>query len=69
MTDKTEQIFVRDITLIKNLLSHILIQGKQQNEAIKALSNAGLEPKEIADILGTSSNNVSVVLYQSKKKK
>ena len=49
MTDKTEEIFIRDISLIKNLLSHILVQGKTQNEAIKALNNVGLEPKEIAD--------------------
>lgn len=38
-----------------------------QREKILFLSKAGLPPKEIADILGTTANTVSVALSKSRK--
>jgi transcriptional regulator len=44
---------------------------KEVNQArkIEVLSNVGLTPTEIASILGTTPNTVSVTLYDLKKKK
>lgn len=44
------------------------LKGEKQSEKIKILSGVGLPPKDIADLLGTSSNNVSVALNKLKKK-
>jgi DNA-directed RNA polymerase specialized sigma24 family protein len=38
-----------------------------QKQKILFLSSAGLQPKEIGDILGVSANSVSVVLSQARK--
>lgn len=41
---------------------------KAQKHQIAILSDAGFQPKQIADILGTSSNTVSVALTAIRKK-
>lgn len=54
-------------TLIR-LQAHLAIAGlSSQKEKILFLGRAGLLPKEIADILGTTSNNVSVQLSAARK--
>jgi DNA-binding CsgD family transcriptional regulator len=55
------------LDVLTRLLGVALGQGKTLREQIEALSRAGLEPKEIADIVGTNPNAVSVALYQLKK--
>lgn len=55
------------LEVLTNLLGVALGQGKTQREHILVLARAGLEPKEIAEIVGTNPNNVSVALYQMKK--
>jgi DNA-binding CsgD family transcriptional regulator len=45
------------------------LQGKNQREQIEALSRTGLAPKAIAEVVGTSSNTVSVTLSQAKRGK
>lgn len=62
----------RELRLIRGLLvaqlSYALQQGDQtQRDAIALLSNAGLEPREIASALVTTPNNVSVALVQLRK--
>lgn len=63
---------LRELRLIRGLLvaqlSHALQQGDQsQRDAIAFLSNAGLEPRDIASVLGTTPNNVSVALVKLRK--
>ena len=53
-------------TLIR-LIALLIIDGKPQNDQIRLLAQGGLYPKEIAEILGTTSNTVSVTLSQQKK--
>lgn len=43
--------------------------NKRRSEQIGILSNAGLMPKDIADILGTTANTVRVALYAIKKER
>lgn len=48
------------LTLVKNM--------KTQKEQIVLLAESGFQPKQIADILGTTNNVVSVTLTTVKKK-
>ena len=43
--------------------------GKKQIKQIDSMSKAGFEPKEIAEMLGTTGNTVRVALAKLKKKK
>jgi hypothetical protein len=44
-----------------------MTQGKTQAEQIWLFSLAGLQPREIADLLGTTPNTVRVVLFHLRK--
>lgn len=46
-----------------------LFGDKTQREKIEMLSSAGMQPKEIADLLGTTANTVNVALSGIRKKK
>lgn len=46
-----------------------MTQGKSQTEQIWLFSVAGLQPKEIADLLGTTPNTVRVILSNLRKAK
>ncbi len=55
---------------LTNLLGLLLIKGeKQQAEQIMLLNRAGFRTAEIAALVGTTNNAVSVAVYQQKKKK
>ncbi len=57
-------------TRLTNLLALLLVKDmKNQGDQIAWLSRAGFKAGEIAGLLGTTSNTVSVVLYQQKKPK
>lgn len=55
-------------TLIK-LVACGLIADKSQREQIEMLSRIGFSPKEIAGLIGTTSNTVSVILTGLRKTK
>jgi DNA-binding NarL/FixJ family response regulator len=52
---------------LTRLVAAGLVVGKPQTEQIGLLSRAGLQPKEIADIVGTTPNTVSVNLSEARK--
>ena len=54
---------------IANLLALSLVTGKPQPEQISLLNAAGYKASEIARLLGTTSNTVSVTLSQRRKGK
>lgn len=54
-------------TLIRLQAIAVVDRLGTQREKIVFLSKAGLQPKAIADILGTTANSVSVALSKSKK--
>ena len=54
-------------TLIRLQATSMVERLGTQRERIAFLSKAGLGPKAIADILGTTPNNVSVALAKMKK--
>ena len=54
---------------IANLLALLLVTGKPQPEQISLLNAAGYAPSEIARLVGTTPNTVSVTLSQRRKGK
>jgi predicted component of type VI protein secretion system len=46
-----------------------MTQGSSQTEQIWLFSLAGLQPREIADLLGTTPNTVRVALFHLRKSK
>ena len=59
---------VEELRMIKKLLALSLIKDLSQVEQIEFLSNAGFQPKEIAEIINTSANSVRVTLSRIRKK-
>lgn len=54
-------------TLIRLQATSMVDKFPTQRERIAFLSKTGLAPKEIAEILGTTANSVSVALAKMKK--
>jgi hypothetical protein len=44
-----------------------LIEDRTQNDQMRLLAKVGLQPKEIADLLGTTANTVRVGLSKQRK--
>ena len=63
-----ERLF-EELSVIKRLLGAIAIKDKNFREQVKLLSDAGLQPSEIADLTGKSANLVNVTKHHLKKKK
>jgi hypothetical protein len=53
--------------LLTKLVAIGLVNGKPQKEQIRLLSIAGMGPKEIADLIGTTANTVNVALSALRK--
>jgi predicted Rossmann fold nucleotide-binding protein DprA/Smf involved in DNA uptake len=58
---------LKELQQIKRLLVILCIKEQPQKEKIKILSNVGFQPKEIADLIGTTAHTVSVILSNIKK--
>jgi len=58
----------RLLNRIANLLALIAVKGETQADKILSLTSAGFAATEVAALIGTSANTVSVTVYQSKKK-
>jgi len=62
-----EEVIERLDLIIKLLAMNIMSDEGTQKEKVIQLSRLGLQPKEIANILNTSSNSVSVALSGARK--
>ena len=58
----------RRLDILIRLFAASLVTGKNQREQIELLSNSGLTPKEIAELVGTTPNTVRVALSAIRKK-
>lgn len=64
MDDKQfDQLSGKMDTIIK-LLAMNLVEGKDFKNQVLTLSAFGFQPKQIAEVLGKTSNNVSVTLHR-----
>lgn len=52
---------------IIHLLTAIITKDMDRKEAVLMLTAAGLAPKDVADLLGLTGNQVSVVLYDARQ--
>jgi len=66
--EQFEKLVNQNEVMIK-LLAAIAIEGKNLNEQVRLLSDVGLTPSQIADILGKSPNLIRVTKSSLKKKK
>ena len=63
-----EKKLFNKIDIMTKLLGVIAIKDKSFREQVKLLSDAGLQPSEIAELTGKTSNDVSVTKANLKKK-
>jgi DNA-binding CsgD family transcriptional regulator len=55
------------LDVLIHLLTAIVTKDMTRKEAVLTLAASGLQPKAIADVLGLTSNQVSVVLYDARQ--
>ncbi|MGA2525700.1 MAG: hypothetical protein ABSF79_03670 [Smithellaceae bacterium] len=73
MNDKVLQNLIISLNSKLDAIIKLMVlfksENKNQSELIWMLSHAGLQPKEIANMLGTSPNTVRVMLFAIRKQK
>lgn len=62
-----EEQVLAQLDQIRRILAVLATKGLKQRDQITILNQAGLSPKDIADLLGTSSNTVRVELVAIRK--
>jgi DNA-directed RNA polymerase specialized sigma24 family protein len=67
MDEKSMQTIAAKLDSIIKLMVFAITEGKSQTEQIRLLSAVGLQPKEIAEAVGTTSNTVRVALSNLRK--
>jgi DNA-binding CsgD family transcriptional regulator len=67
--DTNSEAIKNNMGKIVNLLALIAVKGESQTEKILTLTAAGFTSSEIASLLRTTPNTVSVTVYQAKSKK
>ena len=67
MPQDTQELILAQIDQIRRIVAVVATKGLKQREQIALLSQAGLKPKDIAELLGTSSNTVRVELVALRK--
>lgn len=63
------RLMINKLDILIKLTAVNIVQNKDFKEQVRLLSSIGLQPKEIADILGKTSNNVRVTLSTLRKEK
>ena len=63
MEDEELKEISRKLDTMVRLLAIDVIRGRELRDQIKLLSQAGLKPTEIAEVLGKTSNSVRVTLF------
>jgi DNA-binding NarL/FixJ family response regulator len=69
MTKSTDELILEKLDQLLKVISVAITKDLKQGEQIAILSRAGLSPKTIAELLGTTSNTVSVALSGLRKTK
>jgi DNA-directed RNA polymerase specialized sigma24 family protein len=67
MPHTTEERILQKMDQLLRILALMATKDKKQREQIAFLDQAGLQPKHIAELLGTSSNTVRVELVALRK--
>jgi DNA-directed RNA polymerase specialized sigma24 family protein len=67
MALSNEEEILTQLDQIRRILAVMATKGLKQRDQITTLDQAGLAPKDIAELLGTSSNTVRVELVALRK--
>ncbi len=67
MKDEVGYRIIERLNLLVKLSALNLLKDKEFKEQVRVLSDIGLQPKEIAEILGKTPNNVRVTLSMIRK--
>lgn len=67
MTSQHLDNVLSELRRISRLLTLLVTKDLNQRDKIALLSTAGLQPKDIAELIGRSANTVSVTLSQIRK--
>jgi len=65
--DEVGYRIIERLNLLVKLSALNLLKDKEFKEQVRVLSDIGLQPKEIAEILGKTPNNVRVTLSMIRK--
>jgi len=68
MNESKEEGILQELQRISKLLALTVTRELKQREKIELLSSIGFQPKEIANLIGTTPGTVSVTLVDIKKK-
>ncbi len=68
MNGSKEEEILQELRRISKILVLTATKDQTQKDRITLLSSIGFEPKEIADLLGTTPNTVRVALVDIRKK-
>ncbi len=69
MSEDLQKDILQELKIIKKLLAQNILSGETQTKQISKLNSLGFQPKEIAEILGTTPNTVNVALSKLRKSK
>jgi hypothetical protein len=67
MGQMTDELVVEKLDRVLRLLALIAVKGMSQTDQIAILDRVGFTPKQIAEIVGTTSNTVRVGLVSIRK--
>ena len=69
MKDEIGFKILESLNLLVKLNALNLLKNKEFKDQVMILSETGMQPKDIADILGKTPNNVRVTLSMTRKEK
>jgi DNA-directed RNA polymerase specialized sigma24 family protein len=68
MDNPKNEDLLKELRRITKLLVLIATKDQKQKDQIRLLDSMKFQPKEIAELLGTTSNTVNVALHSMRKK-
>ena len=69
MGESIDEQILQELKKMNRLLAATSLRDLSNRDRIGLLSNVGFKPKEIADLIGTTSNTVSVELSKLKRRR
>lgn len=67
MSEEKNNQLIKEIQIMNNLLAYSICKDMTVTDAAPLLSRLGMEPKEIAIVMDSTSNAVSARISESKK--
>lgn len=67
--DEEGRLIIERLDILIKLTAAAAIRDKGLKDQVSLLSSVGLQPKEIADVLGKTANNIRVTLSTIRKEK